>query len=280
MPATERSLRLTDAYRDHLLQLRRHLVATAGQRWGRVNLEDLEATYRAWALFAAAALTAGQRAGARATDTYFSAYMEAELGRPAAIAAVDGDELVGRGRDGRGLAEVLAPPLITVRQALKQGTSVNRALQMGQARATRILAVELTATPRVVLDRKIAGTARVVGWRRVASANACGACLGAATGAIHESAIPLRVHGFCRCIKEAVVAGVDERHPRPTARETWASMTKREQNALFAGRGGADKAELIRSGRVDLEDLVHHQPMATVADEITEAPLALLRAKT
>jgi hypothetical protein len=69
-------------------------------------------------------------------------------------------------------------------------------------------------TARAALGDGIRTDERIVGWHRV-TAGGCGACLAAATRtyATHE---PLRVHDGCRCGAEPVVATSRPR-PRPTA---------------------------------------------------------------
>lgn len=277
MPATELALEHTDRYRAQLLDIRRRAITVAGVAWEQVNADDLERTFVDWRRQSAAALATAQRAGLTLTAGYLGAYLSAELDTPERAEPIDVEGLVGHAADGRPIELALQPAIATVAMALRQRRGRKRALQMGLNRATRTVSREFMFTVRAGLDESIADDRRVLGWRRATSGNACGACLGAATGAIHQSAEVLRVHDHCRCIKEPVIRGVRERHRRPTGRELFDGMDSDAQDVLFRGRGGAEKAELIRSGRIDLSDLVATSPMATVADGITEAPLSALR---
>ena len=119
---------------------------------------------------------------------------------------------------------------------------------------------------------------RVKGWRRVIGGNPCGACLAEADGRTHDPTDPFRRHSHCRCVREPVVRGVPDRYRRPTGREHFDALTPEGQAALFHGRGGEEKAALIRSGAVPLEALVKREPQVVTPDQFTEAPLGDLRA--
>lgn len=271
--------RVTDAYRAQLLALRARATQLIAAGYELVDLDQLDLSFRTFLARAALTLEAAQRDGISLTDAYWAAYLAAELGPDAKPVPVETRQLAGRGRDGRPLDQVLQPAMFTVAAALGARLGRERALQMGLARLTRTVSNETMAAPRAALDLILeADVERVVGWRRVCSGNACGCCLGAATGAIQKTSQVLKVHGHCRCTKEAVVrGGRHERHwSRSTGQEIFDSKTPAEQDALFHGRGGHAKAQLIRSGDVKLEDLVQDVPMRTVPDEIAETPLAAL----
>jgi hypothetical protein len=271
MPATSRALALTDAYRAELVALRLDVLRAGAAAWALVNVDELAATYAAWRTGTAAVLERAQRHGAQLAEAYFAAFLAAELDRPVLTAPSSADEVAGVGRDGRPLLDVLTPAIATVAMSLAQGRGREQALAMGKARAIRTLSAEVLAAPRTALDRQLTESSHVLGWRRTTSSSACLACLGAATGALHASAEVLAVHGHCRCTKEPVVRGVRERHRRPTGRDQFDALSPAQQDARYG-----PKAELVRSGAVALEQLVKPQPMATVPDEITEAPLKAL----
>lgn len=92
-----------------------------------------------------------------------------------------------------------------------------------------------------------------VGWVRECEKTACGACLALADGTIHPyTDRRFYRHTRCRC------------KPRPargrklplTGRQIFDSKTRAEQDHLFHGRGGARKAHLLRTGAIELTDLV------------------------
>jgi hypothetical protein len=276
VPATREALRLTDAYRAQLLGVRQRTVGLARQQWAQVNREDLDGSFAAWLGATAAVVELAQATGAGAADAYLAAYLTAELGRRVPAQGLDLAAYAGRAGDGRALPDALRPALLTVKVALVERRPPDVALRMGLNRAVRTIAREVLGAPRRALADAMGAHERVAGWRRATSGNPCGACMGAATGALHASDEALDVHDHCRCVTEPVVRGVRERHRRPTGRQLFDALTTAQQDELFAGRGGAEKAELIRSGAVPLEALITRCAMATTADQITETPLSQL----
>jgi hypothetical protein len=274
VPATREAIAETNAWRRDLLALRRRAVDASVAAWALIATDDVDEGFRQWLEVVAATITAAQLAGLTRTGGYLERFLTLELGRPEPIPAVD-LERATVARDGRTLEEALRPAVYTVKAAL--AARHPNPLAVGARRAHRTVAVEAMSGPRDALDQLINEHPRIVGWRRATTGNPCGACLAAATGAIQESRTVLRVHSHCRCVKEPVVGRVRERFRRPTGAELWTQLTPDQQDALFEGTGGKDKADLIRSGEARLEDLITPQPMVTVPDEITETPLAALR---
>ena len=271
MPAERRSLEITDAYRARLVQLRDQATQLAAARW-ELAPEDLDASHSRWLELAATALRATQQAGVRLTAAYAAAFLASELRQPSAPPAIDATRYAGMSRDGRLLEDALAPSLYTVKAAIADGQSFEEASALGRSRALRAVASDAIAAPRAALADVVREDGRIVGWRRVTSGG-CGACLAAATGAIHADDEALAVHDNCRCSMEPVVKGVPDRATRPTGRELFDGMSSEDQDRLL----GAEKAELVRSGEAPLEALIDSSPMATVPDQLTEAPLEALR---
>jgi hypothetical protein len=112
---------------------------------------------------------------------------------------------------------------------------------------------------------------RLIGWRRVTSGG-CGACLAAATGAIHADRTALPVHDHCRCTTEPVVRDVPDTVTRPTGADMVAGMTTAQQDAAL----GTETAALLRAGQITLPDLIATSPMVAIADQITQAPIKAL----
>ncbi len=276
MPRSEASYALTDAYRRQLLALRDAAVATATAAWAAINPSDLDGTYAAWAAAAAAVTAASGRMAVAATSSYLEEFLGRELDvAGVTVPAVD-LERAEQGRDGRPLIETLQPPLYTIKSTLLQRRPLEQALASGLARAVRTVSVEVMADGRDTLDEISRQDTRIVGWRRATTGGPCGACLAAATGAIQHTDVVLRVHAHCRCVKEPVVAGVQERIRRPSGQELFDRLTPTEQDNLFAGRGGQAKADLVRDGDVPLEALLTAQPKARAVDDIVETPLSAL----
>lgn len=273
MPSSPASLQITANYQAQLQALAQRVQHALAIGWRTVNPDDIDTTVAAWAALVTPTLTAGKGLAAQLADVYTASYASQELGRRAApLGLRPGD--YSAGIDGRPVAEVLAPAGIEVKKALKDSKAPGVAFALGLARAQRTAGFEVVQTARVAqLDAM--QRPEVVGWRRALSAGACGACMGSATGAIHPVGDMPRVHRHDRCVAEPVIRGVRDRVERPTGEQIWHRLTPAQQDLIFANRGGARKADVIRAGR-PLSDLVAPSPMATVPDEITETALAAL----
>jgi hypothetical protein len=271
VPASARSLRITDTYRQRLQVLRRRSMLTARDNWQRIDAADLDGSGERWAASTAAILTSFQRAGGQFSLAYLTAYLRSELGRVVPAPPVP-EIRAGTSRDGRLLSEALFPAILTTKQALGDGRELQAALELGLNRALRTASEETVASARDSLADTIRQDGRILGWRRV-SGGGCGACDAAATGAIQADDEALEVHPFCSCSKEPVVADAPDTIQRPTGEEMFNAKTPQEQDAML----GPDKAALIRSGEVPFTDLIQRDPMAVVPDGITEAPLEALK---
>lgn len=278
MAGREASLELTDRYRTGLAGLRDRLLVVLGRSWGLIDRDELDESFAVWLAGAAGRLGEGQRLGVGVSGAYLAAFVTSELGRAATTPKVDADRFAGRARDGRALEDALFPAVIAVKVRLRDGATPPEALQAGWSRAARVVSMESMGAARDALDAGVSEDPRIAGWRRVVSSGACGACLASATGAIQDTQRVLEVHGHCRCVKEPVVSGVRDRARRPTGQERFDQLAPAQQARLFAGRGGEEKAKLVRDGIVPFSALIAPAPMNTVGDEITERPLKDLAA--
>lgn len=275
MPRRAESLALTDNYQAQLLDTRQKVAALAASHWLALSLRDLDRTFGEWRTKVAAVVRSAKTLGVQRTDAYFAAFIGSELGVTPRAQGVGATAYMNT-VDGRSLTQALTPPLFTVKIALAQGR--HDALHFGLARATRIAAEEAMDAPRRALGDLIASDDRVKGWERVTSGNACGACLAEADGRVHKPTDPFDRHSHCRCIREPVVRGVPQQFKRPTGREIFDALSPAGQAALFHGRGGAEKADLVRSGAVPFDALVRRERQEVTPDQFTEQSLDALRA--
>ena len=271
MPANPGSLRITEGYRQRLLALRAQVARLVAEQWGRVTLQDLDGTFQRWLRSAVLVIAGGQYRSATLADLYLAAYLSSELGERVPPQGLDPARYAGQSTAGRPLAELLVPVLFSVKLALGQGRDNDVALASGRLRAARASVTEVTQASRGALDDAMAADDRVIGNRRVPSPGACGACLAAATGAIQTRDTPLKVHPSCRCVRVPVVRDAPERVRYPTGRRMFDDLGPAGQDALFGGRGGAAKADLIRSGAVPFEALISTDPLASGGEWITES---------
>jgi hypothetical protein len=104
---------------------------------------------------------------------------------------------------------------------------------------------------------------RFTGWQR-ATSGTCGACM-----ALSGDAGDFKVHPGCRCVPQPVVADVPDAFPLPSPAELFAAKTKAEQDEAL----GPEAADKVRSGSIELSDLVATSAIATADDFITQAPV-------
>jgi hypothetical protein len=275
MPGTELALSLTPRVRSRQLARRQTTVRAVTASWIAVT-DDLDTAFATWLATASTVVEAAKLVGVSEADIYLAQYVAAERGGTPAPRGLDPEPYMDT-IDGRPMGRALSTPLLTVKGALAGGQSLDAALALGLVRATRIVAEEVLATPRRALADLMADHELVKGKRRVVSRNACGACLALATGDAEDPDNAHRTHTSCRCVWEPVVKGVRERFRRPTGREVFDALNPAEQAALFAGRGGEEKADLVRSGAVPFAALATREPQAVTPDQFTEASLADLR---
>lgn len=270
MARHERSLLLTDAYRDRLRALTARVEQTVTQRWGDVRLEDFEPSFGDWLGAASTAVAGAQTQAVRLSTGYLTAFLSSELGRGVRTVSVDGTRLVGRSRDGRSLAEAYDSPRIGVLVAKQGGEGNDTALKAGLVRALRMVELDTMHAGRTALLEGIEGDERFEGWQR-ALRGTCGACAGVASGVSHG--LRFQVHPGCQCVSEPVVGGLPNVFPRPTGAEIFAAKSEDEQNEML----GPEAAERVRQGDVSLADLVAQSHLASDQDDwITQRPVSAL----
>lgn len=240
--------------------------------WARLDPDRLRESFTSWMGSSVDALTLAQTETALGVDAYVSAFISFETGRPSVPLGFPVGEFVGRSAGGGPLVDVLRQPIALMTGQLNDGADFASAARQGLARGLQVVDTQVHETSRVALGAVMTVRDEVVGYRRVTSGG-CGACLAAATGAIHETSEALDVHPHCHCSTEPVVKGVPDVVARPTGQEMFDAMPHAEQDALFERRGGAEKAELIRSGRVSLADLLSGDRTPDLGRGLIETPL-------
>lgn len=275
MPANAGSLALTDNYRNSLLALRQQATHAIARLWGLLDPEHLDEGAADFHVAAATTVEAVKLRGVTQADAYLAAYLRSETGKAHAPRGVDPEAYMDT-EDGRPLAKALVGGYVTAKVLMPQYGPAT-AMQQGLSRLSRIVAGEVLGAPRRALHDLVRDTDEVSGWRRATAPNPCGACLALADGNVHDADDPIRVHWHCRCVTEPVVIGVRDVHRRPTGQTIFDALSREQQAALFAGRGGDEKADLIRSGAVPLAALVNDQVQAVGPPTFTEASLSALR---
>lgn len=266
MPASERSLRLTDTYRDRLAVLSDRIGAYTEMSWQRVTVRDLDRSHDEWLTSTVLALDQAQRAGVALTLAYLASFIASETGQRALeLPRYDAQRALGFGEDGQPLGVPLGKTLIGVKALMKDGKSAEDALSETGHRAQRLAVGAVMAAPRTALADQVAEHPAIVGWRRV-TRGGCGACLAAAAHAYADE--PMRVHAHCHCSQEPIVRDVPDQFPRETGPEIFARMSRAEQDQAL----GSTAAQAVRGGLVAWPDLIQTQPMTVGNDWISQAP--------
>lgn len=271
MAASERSIRITDAYRRKLFAIYTQAGLITKQAFAHVDQHDLDGTYQPFATRTVAALEVLQRTGIALTAAYVAAYVGSEHGRPAGPPPVLDLSSVGVAEHGAAMSEAIQSPLIGIKGAIKHGKPAAAALDEGGARVVRLVQSAALHAPRQALATEIRTSPLLVGWRRVTSGG-CGACLAAASGLTQPDHQPLKVHPHCHCTAEPVVKDASDLVRRPTGFETFSGLPRQRQDELL----GPEKAQLVRSGEVPFDRLIQTDRMVEGPDLLTEAPLEAL----
>ena len=267
MPPTEESARVTEAYRQRLIRMRDGITRLVAPALGSFDLDgDVDAQVTRWLAAAVSAVEAGQADAARLGDRYITGYLRG-AGIERQTTRVDVSDHVGRDSFGRTVARALesAPTALLWRLGSSHGRAA--AMASGLSTATRATRTAITDAARSAQAAVMDSEPRISGWRRVTSSRPCGACLASSDGRVHPAGSLPETHDSCRCTVEPVLTGVPDRFRRPTGQEMFDRMGPQEQDALFAGTGGAAKAATVRERGVGV--LLSRQ-----SGRITETPLA------
>lgn len=142
--------------------------------------------------------------------------------------------------------------------------------QRMRSEAARIAGDKVAEQFRATQMRVASAHPDVVGWRRVAHANACLACLAMCDGEVFREPRVFPAHSRCKCSCEAVVR---DSPPYVTGQAQWDALSPAEKAERLRGRGGAAKVKAL--GDKKLSEVVHRPyPGAPVIAEPTLAQLA------
>src|SRR5689334_11666896 len=112
MPASPRSLQITDTYRDRLNALAARLGLLTRHYWTGVNLQDLNRTHAEWLGLVVPMVEQAQRAGVQLTVAYLASFIASEQNVRVMEVPPMRDTFTGLAQDGRPLGETLEPALI------------------------------------------------------------------------------------------------------------------------------------------------------------------------
>lgn len=164
----------------HASQARRvRLTANEIQRlWEQLDRRDLSGS---WAASVGPqivrAITAGQLSTASAADRYVDEVVDAEGADPARVGRVRAEAFAGAAADGRPLDSLMLLSLITTKQGIAGGLSVDDALMRGLNQALRLGSSEAMQAGRSAVGSSMAGKRTIQGYVRVVQPPACSRCI-------------------------------------------------------------------------------------------------------
>lgn len=262
--AVARASALTEKFRQ-LEMVRRYRIGLGVSEVTRLGAGD------DWLVRVVRLVRAGQLTAANEAIAYANAYVSALGGVPASLDGLS--QGVGTGYGNNPVGETFRRIQRQADQVLaRDGSEASR--RFLERKATRTAADLTWLAARDTLQQAVISHPSLTGYRRIASPLACGACLALATGLTLPPDTAFLDHPHCRCTIEPVVKGAPT-VSRRNGQRLFEEMTEAEQNRHF----GLEKAELLRSGDIKLEDLVS-KPKGHIGRRklITETPLRDLEA--
>lgn len=222
------------------------LTANEIQRlWGQLDRRDLSGS---WAASVGPqivrAITAGQLATAAAADRYVDDVVDSEGGDPARAGRVRAEAFAGAAADGRPLDSLMLLSLITTKQGIAGGLSVDDALMRGLNQALRLGSSEAMQSGRNAVGSSMAGKRTIQGYVRVVQPPACARCIILA-GKEYGWNTGFQRHPKCDCVHlptTLIARRQDRRFVNPES--YFNSLGRAEQDRIFTAAG----ARAIREG--------------------------------
>ncbi|MEV6696234.1 hypothetical protein AB0M68_03600 [Streptomyces sp. NPDC051453] len=239
---------------------RSRLTANEVQRlWQQLDRRDLSGSWRASVgPRIVRAVTAGQLASAGAADEYVDAVVDAEGADPGRAGRVRPEAFAGAAADGRALESLMYLSVITSKQGIAGGLSVDDALMRGLRQALRLGASETTEAGRGAVGASMAGKRTIQGYVRVVQPPACGRCIILA-GKEYGWNKGFQRHPRCDCVHLPTTLIARNQHRDRGGfidpKAYFGSLSRAEQDRVFTAAGaraireGGDMAQIVNARR-------------------------------
>lgn len=235
-------------------RLTRRMTVTALREWATLDPADLSYSWRRVGPRLVAVLTAGQTAAAADASDYIDAAVRAQGVDPEPEGRVVPEAFAGRAADGRPLDTLMLRTLITTKESIGRGLSVQEALGVGGRLMSMYMATEIGDAGRSAEGVGMHATRRVTDYTRVLGGKGCARCAILAGQLYHKDVAFLR-HPNCKCRNVPVAQG-GSHPPRTTdASAYFHGLSRADQNRLFtvggarAIRDGADINAVVNARR-------------------------------
>lgn len=253
-------------------------MANEGRRlWRALDPRQLD-TWIASVARLTTLVTAAQLRQASTADEYVDAVLKEQGETLDSAGDVVANSLVGISSDGRSLSSLLFHPVITTKQAIGQGSSVDAAMALGQAHLDAILRTEVSDAGRVA-DGLAVTSRSGARWVRVLYGETCSRCAVLA-GRIYRWQADFERHPQCDCYAvpttsedDALKAGI-----MVDPKKYFESLSREEQDKIFTVNG----AQAIRDG-ADIGQVVNVRRgangMAPAGARLTREERAMYRGR-
>lgn len=222
--------------------------------WARIDRTDIA---RSWAASIPAALTvlgSAQAIAAASSSAYLDDLSEAYNVPSDSAGRIRVDGFAGVASDGRDLTTLLFEPAITALVALKQGSTLPRAMTSGRFALDMITRTQVADAGRTADHVALVARTRMSGYVRVLSPPSCSRCVILA-GKFYRWNAGFQRHPRCDCTHQPVVSAsaADDRLTKP--RTYFDSLDPAEQDRVFTKSGaeairlGADPAQVVNARR-------------------------------
>jgi len=204
------------------------------------------------------AVTAGQLASAGLADDYVDEIADAEGGDPERAGAVRPSAFAGAAADGRALDSLMYLSVITTKQGVSGGLSMDDALMRGLNQALQLSSSEVTQAGRSAVGSSMAGKRTIQGYVRVVQPPACSRCIILA-GTEYGWNKGFQRHPRCDCVHLPTTLIARNQHLDrggfidPNA--YFSRLSRAEQDRVFTAAGaraireGADMGQIVNARR-------------------------------
>jgi hypothetical protein len=224
-------------------------VRSAQQTWDRLDLNNLDGSWRALAPRMVAQVSALQLISARDADPYLTAVLREQGLSTKADGRVRPSGFVGVAGDGRSLATLLREPLIGVKVAIADGAAPPDAMASGRSSVALMTATALQDTGRAAVSAGM-GVRQVTGYVRMLNPPSCSRCAVLA-GKFYRYNTGFQRHPRCDCRHIPSTedrAGDLRTDPLAAIRAGQvAGLSKADTTAIL--RDGADVSKVINAHR-------------------------------
>lgn len=219
-------------------------------------------------------IAAGQVQAQQAAAGFVASYIAAASGLddPEPRAPID-SRAAGTTTEGRPLRLVVGGSLATsIFGLLRTGRPAADALRFAGTALGTLAAGEIARAADDEIAHQATGRRAIAGWTWVTTGReSCAACLAQQDGEVRPMRQAMPRHSRCDCIRSIVLRG-DDLEELPTGEQLFSRMSPARQAAQFRTAGEV-KAELVRSGKLRLADLVAREAHEGWPDTLVERPL-------